>query len=524
METFYRFFALVRADVLERMRSSAFWLVLGLTTGLMLLSFPSQDAGYVVMKVNGNFRGVYSSAWIGMVVAMLSVWLSLLGFFVVRGTLRRDIEGRVYELLAVTSASRASFLLAKWTSHMLLLGLIVSAQLAVGVGMQFWRGEDTSLHLLELLKPSILIGLPSLSLVAALAIAFDLIPWLRRTAGNVLYVALWIALLIYGISRATTGPLTDFQFDFPGDPRGLTVFASAVKSHPNAMRAGQGSLSVCMVCGTKPAGAMMNRFDWSDWQVTPVQMAGRAFWLAFSLTSVLLLSLVLDRAAAGGVHAGGGTSRSAGTSGLRLTWLTRLLNPLAKAAWGQMLAAELLLTLRQQGLWWWFALLVTMNLQVFAPPSLAAKAVIVAWILLLGVFSKTALRDQECHSAPIVFTAPGATASVRRSRWLLVLVLAGLMTLPALLRFSFTSPTAALALLLAGASLASWGLALSCLTRSSRPFELLACSFAYFGIQGMPVLNVVVDPGWTVLLHSIALPIAVIVYWMAWPKLYRTIA
>ncbi len=528
MDTLYRFMALVRADLLERLRSNSFWLVLALTTGLTVLCFPALDSGYLILGINGHFRGFYSSAWVGMVVAMLSVWLSLVGFFMVRGTLRRDIDGRVFELLAVTPMSRFSYLLAKWSSHMLVLGLVVLAQLGVGVLMQFWRGEDSSLQLLELVRPSLLIALPSLAWTATLAVAFDMLPWLRRTAGNVVYLLLWLVTLTVAGVLANTNPVADIAASFPGDPRGILLFQSGVTSHlavhnEDQDRQDQARPAVCMGCGIRAGASAVERFEWKAWQVTPVQLAGRGFWLAFSLCVVLGLSFFLDRAAAHHGEAGGTAPGRLAAGGRRMVWLNRLLRPLQRGTRGQMLAAELQITLRQRRLWWWPAMGLALALQAWAAPRLAATATIGAWVLLLDVFSRTALRDQECNTGAIVFSAPRAVEAVRLSRWMLVVLLACVFTLPAQLRFLFSTPLAALAVVLVGASLATWGLALSCLTRNARAFELVAGLLAYLSVEGAPVLNVVVNPQWTIGLHALGLPLAALLYWFAWSRLYRTL-
>src|SRR3546814_13772360 len=82
--------------------------------------FPAFDAGYVTMSIDG-MRGRYSSAWIGMIEAMIySATLSLFGFFLVRGTLVRDFETHTWQLLVATTMSRTAYVFAQWLSHMLL--------------------------------------------------------------------------------------------------------------------------------------------------------------------------------------------------------------------------------------------------------------------------------------------------------------------------------------------------------------------------------------------------------------------
>ena len=86
--------------------------------------------------------------------------------------------------------------------------------------------------------------------------------------------------------------------------------------------------------------------------------------------------------------------------------------------------------------------------------------------------------------------------------------LAWMVTLPALLRLAATHPQAALATLVAGVSLALWGLACGALFRNGRLFELLALMAAYVSVQGGLLLNVAVAPMDTLRWHLLALPLA----------------
>ena len=155
MDALRRFAAIVHADFRERSRSTRFWVVLcgvGIATWWL---FPASDAGYVTVGVGGA-RGLYSSACVGMVLGMLyASTLSLFGFYIVRGTLSRDFETRVWQLLVATPMTRPGYLLAKWTSHMLVFALLVAVGLGIGLVAQQWHGEATDIDLWQLVLPSL---------------------------------------------------------------------------------------------------------------------------------------------------------------------------------------------------------------------------------------------------------------------------------------------------------------------------------------------------------------------------------
>ena len=516
MESVRRFGAIVGADLLERTRSARFWVIQAIICIASWWSFPTMEQDYVVLAVNGHLRGEYSSAWIGMVVAMLAVWLSLIGFYLVRGTLVRDFETRVWQLLVATPLTRSAYLLAKWCSNMLVLLLVLAGALAVGVVAQLVHGENVHVDLVELVKPALLLALPSLALTSLLALVFDLIPWLRRTAGNVLFFFLW------GASLAATVPAMDAAAErkgagpWLGDPRGMVVFQHALVSQvapqlkDERLRNG-----FCMVCVVKKERRA--RFAWQEWKPDLPIIAGRMLWLLLVVGGVLLSSRWLDRAAASCTP----RSASASASGRRLRILDYLTAPLQGTQLGTLVAAELQLTLRQRPGWWWLALLATAGAGAFAPMPGAALAVVGSWALLLDRYGHAALQERSTRTGELIFSASGGGMRVLHARWTVLFALGVLVNLPAILRFCVAEPIVAGAIVIVAASIPAWSLAVGALTGNSRTFELLACMFGYLALNQVAVLNVGIDPAWTALVHLLMLPLAILIAVTSWMRLGR---
>jgi hypothetical protein len=458
-----------------------------------------------------------------MVLALeFSTLLSLAGFYLVRGTLTRDIDTRVWQLLVATPMTRASYLLAKWCSHMAVFGLVVLAGLLVGVVAQMVRGEDRSLDLIELVKPVLVLSMPALALTAMFAIWFDLLPWLRRTAGNVLFVFLWGAMLTVPIASLDPDMNPGQQNASMSDPGGLAVVMRDLDRTipPGMISKKDRGLSIGWAAvGASDMHQPPGLFAWPEWKVRAADLPARAFWLALAITGVLLAAPLLDRCAARAAAPG---SRAGSNSGRRLRWLDRVVAPLQGNPLGTLVAAELQLVLRARRRLWWLALLVLLGIQLFAPPQNVAIAVIGAWLLSLDAFARSALRERDTGTAAFVFSAAKSNQRVLLARWIMLLMLAWLPTLPALLRFGLSAPSTALAVIAIGATFATWGLALGTLTRNQRLFELLAVSLAYVSIQGLPVLNAAVAPLPTALWHLAMLPLAVLVLLPMWPRLRTT--
>ena len=88
MDALRRFGAILLADLRERTRTPRFWALLAAMVVASWYCFPAPEKQYLVLAVDEGLRGAYSSAWIGLALAMVySLLLGLGGFYVVRGTL-----------------------------------------------------------------------------------------------------------------------------------------------------------------------------------------------------------------------------------------------------------------------------------------------------------------------------------------------------------------------------------------------------------------------------------------------------
>lgn len=492
--------AVLAADLRQRLRAPQTWLVMAGLAALMWWCFPAIETHYLTVSIDG-MRGRYNSAWIGMIVALIySMALSLFGFFLVRGTLVRDFETRAWQLLVATTMSRGAYLFAKWLSHMLLFAMVIAGGLAIGLVLQFVRAEDRHVDLFEMVKPILVITLPSLALTATLAVWFDMVPWLRRSAGNVLFFALWIFLLTLGTTQVKHVP--GEPMPWPGDPHGMLLAEHdlgdkwPIPAPDNEERGLNMGVHVM-----KDAAILV---DWKRWDLDAAGVRTRAFWLGVALALLGLAVPLLDRCAS---HLGrAGRSR---TSGWRLRWLDWLLVPVERwVPGGALVAAELRLVLRQRRWWWWLALLVVFGVQAFADPKGMSIAVIFAWLLLIDVFARLVLREQETRTAGLVFTAASARLKLPLARLLVSIGLAWAVTLPAMIRMASSHPAIALATLVVGASIVLWGMAVGALARNGRPFELALLAVGYGGMQGAALLNVIVAPADTLRWHLLALPVA----------------
>jgi len=196
-------FAIARADFLERTRRYSFFLTLLFA---VILGY-SAATGKIYIRL-GDYRGVYTSAWIGVMVSMVTTcFVSLVGFYIVKNAIDRDRQTGVGEILATTPLSKSSYLLGKFLSNFAVLASMVSILALSAIVMWFFAAEDPRFDLWALVSPFLLLALPAVALTASLALLFESLPVLRGGVGNVIWVFGWS--LGIGLPELTGQPWLD---------------------------------------------------------------------------------------------------------------------------------------------------------------------------------------------------------------------------------------------------------------------------------------------------------------------------
>ncbi len=261
---------LALADFRERVRRFSFLVIVALA---VLLGYQVIN-GLFVLRL-GSYRGVYNAAWIGTLMAItLTFFLSLIGFYLVRGNVQQDRQTGVGQILAASPLRRLAYVWGKFASNTAVLLVIVGVLALAALVMLLIHGEDKTLNLYQLLMPFLVFAVPVVLLAAATAVFFDCSPFLRETGGNVLYFFLWLFMI-----PAVGGHLLAFQ---------VIEQEMAV-----ALRAQGADYSGGIVLGATEV-VEMQTFLWGGFDWTAV--AGpRLIYLAAALLLAALAALPFDR-------------------------------------------------------------------------------------------------------------------------------------------------------------------------------------------------------------------------------------
>lgn len=470
---------LLRADFLERVRRYGFLVTLALAVYLGY----AVGAGQIKLWVGGT-RGLYNSAWVGTLMALVAnFFLSLAGFYVVKNAVERDRQTGVGQILATTPMSKPLYTLGKTASNFAVL-LAMAAVLAVaGVAAQLVAGEETSIELFELLVPLLLLALPVLALVAAIAVLFETVPFLRGGFGNVVWFFTWTAMM--SLSAVTKG-----SWDFGG----LYLIRNDIRRKAEAVL---GPIGDSFVLGgiSDESQARVFRWDGIDW--TAGDVLARFCWLGVAVGIALVAAVLFDRFDPARGSLSLRRKKAAPTRldeaveertapGIPLpadVTLTPL--PASARSFGffGLLKAELRLLLKGQR-WWWYAVAAGLIVAgLVAPPEAGRKfALPLAWIWPILLWSSLGNREARHATSELVFSAAWPLRRQLPAAWAAGFLLALATGIGVAVRFALAGDWPALGAWAVGAAfIPTLALALGTWSGTSRPFEAIYLSLWYIG-------------------------------------------
>lgn len=469
---------LLRADFLERLRRYSFLVTLAATVWLGYLV----GTGKLGIWVGGT-RGVFNSAWIGTTMAMvINTFLSLAGFYVVKGSVDRDRQTGVGQILATTPISKPLYAVGKAASNFSVLAVMVAVLAAAAVLIQVTTGEDPHLHLGTLLLPFVLLSLPVMALVSSAAVLFEMVPFLRRGFGNVVWFFAWTGVMALGIpNEAGKGT---FQDAFGLGPMFLNVNA--------AYRHAFGKAPEGFVLGGVRHSENAPRFVWEGMDWSGSLLTGRLLWTLTAVGLAFLAALFFDRfdLSRGGLRRRAANGANGGTEAA-LPAVTPVphatLTPLRAGAMRfrflAVLTAELKLALKGTRWWWWAGAAGTFIGTLAAPlPAVKEIALPLAWIWPILIWSPLGTRESRFDTGGLLFSAPRPLLRQLPATWAAGVVLAMFTGSGAALHFLVKGDLAGVGAWLVGALfIPTFALALGVWSGTSKLFEILYLVVWYIG-------------------------------------------
>lgn len=473
--------AIARADFLERTRRYSFFLALLFA---IFLGYAAAT-GKVFIQFD-EYRGVYTSAWIGNLIALvITCFLTLFGFYIVKNSVERDRSTGVGQILAATPLSKIAYAFGKFVSNFAVLASMIVVLACAALVMQFLVREDPHVDLWALLSPFVLIAVPPIALTAALAVAFEMLPGLRGSFGNIAWFFVWNAMLIV--------PIVSHRSWL--DPTGLiTVFNSISAGAKQYVPNYHGGMAFQIDVGQHLHLVQDWRWLGISWTADAILL--RLFWVAVACALVAVATLAFDRfdtatrspasskknaRAAKGITQASVATRAAQTAThMRLTGLT---SGARSNAFARLLVAELRLAIH--GLrWWWYLVAIGLLAAQFAAPLPASRGPLVAsaWLWAVFLWSPIGAREARNSTRALLFSSARILPRQVLAAYFAGVCVATLVGSGALVRILISRNLPVSVAWLAGALLLPAAAQfLGIISSSSKPFEAILTLAWYIG-------------------------------------------
>ncbi|MGB8965091.1 MAG: hypothetical protein WCB99_05580 [Candidatus Cybelea sp.] len=483
MTRLWAIYSLARADLLERTRRYQYVATIAVTLLIGTLLVPAKNAGYETFLVDG-YRGIYNSAWIGATFAILAtLLLSLFGFYNVKSAVDRDRSSRVGEVIAGTSVTRFDYSLGKALSNFLVLSSMAAILFIVAIAMQFVRGESAAFNLGQIAAPFALVVLPTIAMVAAIALLFEMIPWLRGGLGNVAYFFLWSWYLVWSF-QAEARHVPWWRDMLGGNLVMHQVWAAILQVDPHAKLN-----SVEIGAGGESARHL---FTFHGFVFTGNDVAARLIWFAVALGVVALAALLFDRFSKPVRRAG-----RAARNGITARWQSAfakvsgpLVDALFSSDFGAIVLAELRLLVRGLSLWWYAVAAGLWIFQLFADAKVQSIAVGLAWIWPMLQWSQLGTREAVCATEQFIYPTLHPIRRQFVAQWLAGVLLAVATAGGSLVHWAAAGNLNGIEGILAGAVfIPTLAIACGALSGTTRLFEIAYLVLWYLGPMNRTTLD-----------------------------------
>jgi hypothetical protein len=476
---------MARADFLERSRRYSFLVTIGLVLWLGYLT----ASGQFRMRVPPDYLGIINSAWIGATMTLtITFFLGWVGFYLVKGSVLRDYETGVGQIMATTPLSKPLYTIGKWFSNFLVLGIMVIVITLIGILMNIFLGTE-DFNLLAFISPILLIAFPFMAIVAALAVSFETISWLRGGFGNVVYFFLFMIVLIVSAEGLTTSGDESIQpyIDIGGwQIIGNSVTQAAKLTYPDS--AGGFAFSITPL--ENPNYFIWNGIEWSG-----EILLSRFLFLTISLGTGLLAAVFFDRFDTSRIltrkrkkqkEMENVESIPKGSGINKELHLTSFVQSRSKLRFMTLLMTEFKLLIKGQR-WWWYTICLGLIIgQLFSDPENTRLMLLLAWtwpVLILGGFGN---REVRFNTRQIVFSAPDPIKNQLPATVLSAMLFLALIGSGAMIRFIIAGDSIGIFGWLTGLLfIPTLAITSGVLTGSSKTFEVLYIVWMYLLTQNI---------------------------------------
>jgi hypothetical protein len=439
---------------------------------------PCASSGYEIFYL-GGVRGIYNSAWLGALGAVLPVILLWLpGFYLLRSQITEDKDLRMGQMIAASPISKVRYIYGKLIANFSVIMVLQIIFLAALMVMQLFQGESIKLTVTQYIQPLIFITIPYLLVLAALTILFDVVPFLKNAFGNMAIFIIWISLSAISVAS-------------PGNRFDLFGMGVMLKSMIEGAREYFPNLPDAASFGYYPATEIEPTFVWNGVVWEHDFLVSRLVWVFTALIITQASVLIFNRFRES-PHDNRIKNRNSGKQEItikRRMVASPILSGVTKSksvnmpgmVWG-----ELKIMLSGHSLWWYLSVLAVAVLTPFVTYGESFKWISLSMLLPISIWSQMGNREKLSRTSELITSSCSATVKWFAC-WIAGIIVAILMSLGMFIRIVMLSEWGYLAPWLTGVVfIPTLALVLGSISGNCRMFEAVLIVLMYFG----PINNI----------------------------------
>jgi hypothetical protein len=483
-------YSIIKADYLQRTRSYAFLVTMAITIYAAYSFVPPPSAHYTTLDIVG-FKGVFNSAWVGHLSAMMTtVMLSLYGFFLVSGGIKKDIDTEVGLIIATTPISNFGYLLSKMLSNFLVLMTIVGSTFVVSIGMFFLRSSGYPFVISNFIIPFLLLALPALLFISAIAVVGEVFLGKRAILQYIAFMFVFGAIMGHakGETNDTIAVITD--------PFGIHTMTTSIQNQVE--REFHTHISgVSMGFTFHEKNNAFRTFIWQGIAWTPIFILSRFIWIAISLALIYISSFFFHRfdfkqpvqkKKKASKYADHATSIPTAPTGISMAALPPVVKnysiiPLVKT--------ELMLLIRKGSKWFWLVSAGLCVSIIFTPLDVAHTYLLpVLWFLQVTRLSELATKEKTNRLHYFTWSSYKPLQRMLPAQILAGTVLMVTLAAPLLIRYLMVLNTTAIINILLGAVfIVLLAVCMGIVTGGKKLYEIAFFLITYLLTQKLPLVD-----------------------------------
>ncbi|MFA6248695.1 MAG: hypothetical protein WC615_17265 [Mucilaginibacter sp.] len=483
-------YSIIKADYLQRTRSYAFLITMAITIYAAYSFVPPPSAHYTTLNIVG-FKGVYNSAWVGHLSAMMTtVMLSLYGFFLVTGGIKKDVDTEVGLIIATTPISNFGYLLSKMLSNFLVLLTIAGTTFVVSLAMFFLRSSGYPFVISNFIIPFLLLALPALLFISAIAVVGEVFLGKRAILQYIGFVFLFGAIMGH-----TQGELND-TIAVITDPFGLRTMTMSIQNQVNnEFHTHIDGVSMGFTFHKKENA--FRTFTWNGITWTPVFMLSRFLWIILSFSLVYISSFFFHRFDFKQIaHKKKKATRYADTTPLVPPAITAIsmsaLPPILKNySIIPLIKTEIMLLVRKGSKWFWLVNAGLCASMLFAPLSISHTYLLpVLWFLQVTRLSELATKEKTNRLHYFTWSSYKPLQRMLPAQILAGVILMVTLALPLIIRYLLVlNGFAVVNILLGAVFIVLLAVCMGIVSGGKKLYEIVFFLITYLVTQKLPLVD-----------------------------------